>query len=88
MARCYSKQHSDQMVCPVCNLRWDVNDPDPPRCDSVRKATIEQVVGSMETWELNELLRTIRGPRLRKLSPAELETLRRNLEMEDLWEDD
>lgn len=39
--KCYSKQHSDQVVCPVCNLRWDVNDSDPPHCNLARKATTE-----------------------------------------------
>lgn len=29
---CQAIQHSDQMHCSVCNLTWDMNDSDPPRC--------------------------------------------------------
>jgi hypothetical protein len=29
---CHAYQESDQMVCPLCALRWDVNDPEPPNC--------------------------------------------------------
>lgn len=29
---CRAEQHSDQMVCAPCNLRWDMNDPHPPEC--------------------------------------------------------
>lgn len=29
---CEARQHSDQMVCGLCGLAWDVNDPYPPTC--------------------------------------------------------
>ncbi len=29
---CKAKQYSDQMVCEVCDLTWDMNDPKPPVC--------------------------------------------------------
>lgn len=29
---CHARQYSDEMHCPVCRLRWDVNDPEPPLC--------------------------------------------------------
>lgn len=29
---CHAVQYSDQMNCGVCQLAWDVNDPDPPNC--------------------------------------------------------
>jgi hypothetical protein len=29
---CHATRQSDEMVCYKCRLRWDVNDPDPPRC--------------------------------------------------------
>lgn len=29
---CDIHQHSDQMKCHRCNLTWDTNDPDPPKC--------------------------------------------------------
>lgn len=29
---CAAMQHSDQMGCGPCQLVWDMNDPDPPRC--------------------------------------------------------
>jgi hypothetical protein len=31
-AKCMAVQHSDQMVCERCALRWDVNDSAPPTC--------------------------------------------------------
>lgn len=30
--RCKALRMSDQMVCRVCNLVWDVNDSEPPEC--------------------------------------------------------
>jgi hypothetical protein len=30
--KCMAVQHSDQMVCERCALRWDVNDSAPPTC--------------------------------------------------------
>lgn len=32
MIDCAAVQQSDEMYCARCNLRWDVNDSDPPRC--------------------------------------------------------
>lgn len=29
---CQARQYSDQMVCAKCDLAWDVNDPEPPKC--------------------------------------------------------
>lgn len=29
---CAAIQQSDEMFCNKCDLRWDVNDPEPPRC--------------------------------------------------------
>jgi len=28
------RQYSDQMHCSYCGKQWDVNDPDPPECDT------------------------------------------------------
>lgn len=33
---CYARQYSDQMHCHKCGLVWDMNDPDPPSCRSMR----------------------------------------------------
>ncbi len=30
--RCHARQHSDEMYCHRCRLRWDANDRDEPRC--------------------------------------------------------
>lgn len=30
--KCFATQYSDQMECMPCGLRWDVNDPAPPKC--------------------------------------------------------
>lgn len=32
LAKCHAKQFSDSMVCNLCRLQWDMNDPEPPRC--------------------------------------------------------
>lgn len=29
---CRIQQWSDETVCTVCQLRWDTNDPEPPKC--------------------------------------------------------
>lgn len=29
---CNAYRQQDEMFCPTCNLRWDVNDPEPPKC--------------------------------------------------------
>lgn len=29
---CKAIQQSDEMFCAQCNLRWDMNDPEPPLC--------------------------------------------------------
>lgn len=29
---CHARQYSDEMHCPKCRLRWDVNDPERPEC--------------------------------------------------------
>lgn len=39
---CKAIQYSDEMYCPECDLRWDVNDPEPPEC---RTATQRQIIG-------------------------------------------
>jgi hypothetical protein len=30
--RCHARQHSDEMYCHRCRLRWDANDRDEPAC--------------------------------------------------------
>lgn len=34
MSRCKAYQMSDQMRCDLCNLTWDINDTEPPLCQS------------------------------------------------------
>lgn len=34
---CMARQHSDQMVCKMCDQAWDMNDIDPPRCKVPRR---------------------------------------------------
>ena len=31
---CLAQQHSDEMVCNACRLRWDVHDTEAPECRS------------------------------------------------------
>lgn len=43
---CEARQYSDQKRCERCDLTWDMNDPDPPRCktaDEVGLAWIERL---------------------------------------------
>lgn len=56
MAKCKSRQYSDQMVCHDCRLVWDMNDPDPPPCklevkpdDGVVDATIANLKSFLAT---------------------------------------
>jgi hypothetical protein len=30
---CFARQYSDRMRCYTCDVSWDVNDPDPPKCE-------------------------------------------------------
>jgi len=34
--KCKAFQCSDQMVCEPCNISWDMNDSDPPKCKRLR----------------------------------------------------
>jgi hypothetical protein len=42
MDQCKAYQQSDEMFCPTCGYRWDVNDPAPPKC---RTQTLVRIVG-------------------------------------------
>lgn len=61
--RCKAIQYSDQMRCNTCNLTWDVNDPDPPKCKSREELTLkpcgERNQGRKITPEMWQSLRDI-----------------------------
>lgn len=40
---CMARQQSDQMRCEVCNLVWDVNDPDQPECKTQGQLTMDHL---------------------------------------------
>lgn len=40
---CHARQYSDEMHCPVCRLRWDVNDPEPPACAQLTESGVPVV---------------------------------------------
>lgn len=44
MSKCHAVQHSDQMVCKVCQQKWDTNDASPPACDAAAIAQQEDNV--------------------------------------------
>lgn len=47
MNHCKAYQQSDEMVCVACGLRWDVNDPEPPKCQPlVRLIGLSGAAGS------------------------------------------
>lgn len=33
MSKCHARRQNDQMHCNKCGLLWDINDPDPPKCN-------------------------------------------------------
>lgn len=44
--RCKAVQHSDEMYCAACGLRWDVNDPCPPDCRNATNVTLIGLTGA------------------------------------------
>lgn len=42
MKGCKAIQYSDQMQCGACGLVWDVNDPDPPECNPIKRTHAER----------------------------------------------
>jgi hypothetical protein len=34
---CRAQRVNDQMICP-CGRQWDINDPSPPKCETVHPA--------------------------------------------------
>ena len=40
---CQARQVSDQMSCPACGLVWDMNDPDPPACQTIQQREVEKM---------------------------------------------
>lgn len=41
MRECEARQYSDQMHCKKCNLTWDMNDLDPPKCKEEKEESEE-----------------------------------------------
>lgn len=37
---CKARQQSDEIACAKCGLRWEANDPDPPKCNVQRSARV------------------------------------------------
>lgn len=35
---CKARRYSDQMICYTCGLQWDINDPEPPACETISQA--------------------------------------------------
>lgn len=62
MSNCKARQYSDQMMCGYCGLQWDVNDPDPPLCQTVNKI-----------HELRELLRDSKLAQVLRIDGTEYE---------------
>lgn len=36
--QCKARREQDEMVCYDCGFRWDVDDPDPPKCPKKESA--------------------------------------------------
>lgn len=43
MHHCKAYRQSDEMVCSHCDLRWDVNDPEPPKCQPRREPLVRLI---------------------------------------------
>lgn len=43
---CQARQQSDEMYCAKCNLRWDANDSDPPKCLPDPKPLVNRFSGT------------------------------------------
>lgn len=43
MHDCKAYRQSDEMVCGPCGLRWDVNDPEPPKCQPRREPLVKLI---------------------------------------------
>lgn len=53
---CEARRYNDQMICGRCGLAWDVDDPEPPKCKSVKEVKQEQARA-----ELAKLRRRVRN---------------------------
>ena len=43
MDHCKAHRQSDEMVCSHCGLRWDMNDPEPPKCQPRREPLVRLI---------------------------------------------
>lgn len=68
---CLARQYSDEMVCSTCILRWDVNDPCPPRCQ--RSAPSEEATKPVQVGILDRYNRGERRPEIISDDRATLE---------------
>lgn len=59
MSRCKVYQMSDQMRCDLCNLTWDINDTEPPLCQS---GSISQEGANVRVLSRGELLEEFPEP--------------------------
>lgn len=41
---CHVRVYGDQSFCSACNLTWDTNDPDPPKCNKNTKRSSAKLV--------------------------------------------
>ncbi len=47
---CQAHREGDEMFCGLCALRWDVSDPDPPRCQPIGRSDYA-IQPEPLTWE-------------------------------------
>jgi len=40
---CNKRREQDEYVCDRCGYRWDINDPEPPRCKTKREAGLTSI---------------------------------------------
>lgn len=67
--RCAARRYNKTMMCGLCGLQWEFNDPERPQCNPVKKKEAPMRQGAViideaaaiteEQWE--ELKRAVRG---------------------------
>lgn len=54
--KCKARQYSDQMICHLCKLTWDMNDMDPPECKRVDCEPVPKPIQNLVFANLRNLI--------------------------------
>jgi hypothetical protein len=59
---CQAYQTSDQMMCGVCKLQWDVGDQEPPKCKNLKGTGVTKRVRDSEVVAAPAVPQTVALP--------------------------